>query len=266
MTNRLYHDLRLYVFGAWFSYRALHAWVRPLDYLSVKVAYPLFQILLFVLIGRYAGIVNEQYIVIGNLLVLTAASSVLGVTMTVGNERNFRTLPYLIGSPAPRVPLFLGRVLFNVIDGFFTVLMAIGIAALLLGLDLSQANFLLLLFCVLLMSLTSSGLGLILGSISLVTREGWNIAANVNSALLLLCGVNFPAAMLPPGLQAIAYALPLTRGIAATRLVLAGADWSTIAPLVGGEVLIGMIYGFIGYMLLQRIEKWSLVTGQLEAV
>ncbi len=53
MTKWLYHDLRLYVFGVWFSYSALHVWVRLIDYLSVKVAFPLFQILLFVLIGCY---------------------------------------------------------------------------------------------------------------------------------------------------------------------------------------------------------------------
>ncbi len=266
MTNRLYHDLRLYVFGAWFSYRALHAWVRPIDYLSVKVAFPLFQILLFVLIGRYAGLTNDHYIVVGNLLLLTASTSVLGVTMTVGNERNFRTLPYVIGSPAPRAPVFLGRVLFNVMDGLTTVIAAIGVAALLLGLDLSRANPLSSLICVGLMSMSAGGLGLILGSISLVTREGWTIASNVTSTLLLLCGSNFPIEVLPPALQVVAYALPLTRGIAATRLALAGADWPTIAPLVSGEMLIGLVYGLIGYLLLQRIEKWSLVTGQLEAV
>ncbi len=31
-------------------------------------------------------------------------------------------------------------------------------------------------------------------------------------------------------------------------------------------MLIGLVYGLIGYLLLKRIEKWSLMKGQMEAV
>ncbi len=94
------------------------------------------------------GLTNDHYIVVGNLLLLTASNSVLGVTMIVGNERNFRTLSYVIGSEAPSAKVFLGRVLFNVMDGLTTVIVVIGVVALLLGLDLSRVNPLSSLICV----------------------------------------------------------------------------------------------------------------------
>jgi uncharacterized phage infection (PIP) family protein YhgE len=58
--------------------------------------------------------------------------------------------------------------------------------------------------------------------LSWIANVLWTIAANVSSALLLLCGTNFSIWVLLPALQAIAYALPLTRGIAATRSMLTG--------------------------------------------
>lgn len=266
MMRLLRSRLRLLVMGAWYSYRALFYWFTPVAYVSSKIIYPLFTLFLFVFMGRFAGLRDEMYIVVGNILMLTALNSLFGVTMTVGNERDFRTLPYVLGSPAPRVPLFLGRALVNVLDGVLTVVAAIGIGQLLFGLDLSRANLPLAALCVLLISLTSSGLGLMLGSIALLTREGWTISSAVYLALFLLCGVNFPVEALPLPLQTVAYALPLTRGIAATRQVIAGADLASVAPQLGSEILIGLIYAAIAYVTFRRIEKRSLASGQLDTV
>jgi ABC-2 type transport system permease protein len=85
-------------------------------------------------------------------------------------------------------------------------------------------------------------------------------------ALYILSGVNFPVEMLPKVLQIISYSLPLTRGIAAARQVMAGANWFTIRPLVLEELLIGLVYIGIGYFLFTWFEKRSLVDGQIEAV
>ncbi|MCJ7723196.1 MAG: hypothetical protein MUP03_03595, partial [Anaerolineales bacterium] len=74
------------------------------------------------------------------------------------------------------------------------------------------------------------------------------------------------AEILSRSLQVVAYGLPLTRGIAAARLAMAGAGWSTISSLVWGELLTGLVYVCIGYMLLTWFEKLSLVDGKIEAI
>jgi len=71
--------------------------------------------------------------------------------------------------------------------------------------------------------------------------------AGLQDPLYILSGVNFPVAVLPKSLQAISYSLPLTRGIAAARQALNGADWLSIEPLVTGELLIGLVYIIAGY-------------------
>ena len=60
--------------------------------------------------------------------------------------------------------------------------------------------------------------------------------------------------------------LPLTRGIQAARLALAGSDWATIRPLFLGELGIGLIYACAGYLMFTWFEKLSLVDGQIEAM
>jgi ABC-2 type transport system permease protein len=122
-----------------------------------------------------------------------------------------------------------------------------------------------LLLCIFLIAITSSGLGFLFGSISLVSRDGWMILNTFLSALYILVGVNFPVESLPAVLQKIAYGLPLTRGIMAARLALNGAGWSTISQLVAGEVLVGAIYILAGYVCFLLIEKRSMASGTIDA-
>ena len=266
MIKNLYADIRLYLVSAWYSYRALYAWQKFVPYISVKLAFPLAQMLLFLFMGRLAGLKDPLYIVIGNILLLPATNGVTGVSMTISGERDFKTLPYLIASPASRAPLFLGRALVHILDGLFSTLAALALGVIFFHVDLSHANLGLTGLCILLLSVTSCGMGLILGSLSLRTREAWTITSMVSIALYILSGVNFPVALLPKALQAISYSLPLTRGIAAARLTLNGADWSGVASLVTGELLVGLIYMLAGYFLFTWFEKRSLVDGQIETV
>jgi ABC-2 type transport system permease protein len=88
----------------------------------------------------------------------------------------------------------------------------------------------------------------------------------ISILLYILSGVNFPVNLLPKFLQAISYSLPLTRGIQAARLAMTGANWSVISQLFIGELLIGLIYIVIGYLLFNWFEKLSLIDGQIEAM
>jgi ABC-2 type transport system permease protein len=189
----------------------------------------------------------------------------LGVTLAIGDERQWGTLSYVLGSPAPRVPIFLGRALFYILDGFITTLLGFAIAAGIFHLDLSRVDFGLLVICILLIAVTSSGLGFLFGSISLVSRDGWVIMTTFLEALYILVGVNFPISALPVALQSVSYCLPLTRGIMAARLAMAGSGWSATGNLLLGEALVGAVYILAGYLCFRLIEKRSMVSGMLDA-
>jgi ABC-2 type transport system permease protein len=264
MTHPIARWVRLYFIQAWFSYRALFAWSTPFNYIASKLGFPFFTMLLFVFLGKYVGLNDPVYIVIGNILLLPSINGVLGISMTIGGEKQFGAMSYLLGSPAPRSAIFLGRAFFHILDGFIAVLVALPIAVLVFHLDLSNSNFGLLAGCLLLICITASGLGFIMGVVTLLSRDGWMISSTLSLAFFVLIGVNFPIELLPPFLKTIALGLPMTRGIQAARLALNGGEWVSISSLVIGEITVGLIYILFGYTLFRLAEKISLKSGSLD--
>lgn len=266
MTKAPFRSLRLYLIQAWLSYNGRLAITSPIGYLSSKLGFPFFLMLFFIFMGKFVGFTNPLYIVIGNVLLIPASSSMFGVTNAIGDERGWGTLSYVLGSPARRAPIFMGRTFFYILDGFVTAALGFIIAAVIFQLDFSRINFGMLTLCTFLVAISSSGLGLLFGSISLVTRDGWIILNTFLSMLYILVGVNFPVEALPIALQTIAWGLPLTRGIMAARLALEGSGWSAISQLVAGEVVVGSIYILAGFLCLRLIEKRSMASGTLDAM
>jgi ABC-2 type transport system permease protein len=266
MIKSFVHSIRVYFAEAWLSYHGRFAITSPFGYLAAKIGFPFFLMLFFIFLGKFVGYTDPVYIVIGNILLIPASSSMSGVTIAIGDERQWGTLSYILGSPVPRAPIFLGRALFYILDGLVTALLGFAIAAGIFHLDLSQVNFVVLFACTLLLAITSSGLGFLFGSISLISRDGWIILNTFLSALYILVGVNFPVNALPVVLQKVAYCLPLTRGIMAARLALEGAAWDAISSLLVGEALVGTLYIIIGYLVFLLIEKRSFVSGTLDAM
>jgi len=52
----------------------------------------------------------------------------------------------------------------------------------------------------------------------------------------------------------------------AARLALNGADWTSIAPLISGEILIGLLYIMIGYASFRFVERASMRSGLLDTI
>jgi len=259
-------QVAVFVRSTWLQYVALFQWATPLGYFAYKVVLPVTQIVFFVQLGVFAtGPGNALYFALGNSLQLTANAGIFGVIATVSNERQYGTLPLLLASPANRLVTFMSRSFVNVLDGIVSVIFGLVVTALLYGLDLRTANLLLLGLCIVIISLTTAGLGLLFGSLGLVMRDSIIIANVVYYGLLILCGVNFPVARLPLVLQAVAYALPLTRGVEAARQAVRGADIGQVAGLLAGELLVGAIYAGLGYTLFRVLEGWARRGGLQEA-
>jgi ABC-2 type transport system permease protein len=257
---------RLTLAQALLSYQGRFSIMNPFGYITSKIGFNFFLMIFFIFLGKFAGFADPLYIVIGNILLLPAANGMCGLTLAIGEERQWGTLSYVLGSPAPRGPVFTGRATFFILDGFVTALIGFGIAAGIFHMDLSHVNFALLTGTVLILSATSSGLGYLFGSIALISRDGWTILLTFIQATYILAGVNFPVASLPVALQKVSYALPLTRGVMAARAILGGAGWGEINRLVGGEALVGVCYILAGYLIFLLIEKRSTISGTLDAI
>ena len=264
--SRLAGEAGAFARSIYLQYVALFQWATPQGYIAYKVILPVTQILFFVELGVYAtGRQNALYFALGNALQLTANAGIFGVIATVANERQYGTLPILLASPANRLVTFLSRAIVNVIDGIATVAVGLAIAVLLFGLDLHRADFVLLAVCVLIISVTTAGLGLMFGSIGLVMRDAIIIANVVYYLLLILCGINFPVSRLPAAVQLVSYSLPLTRGVQAAREAAAGASFDQVWGLLAGELLVGVLWALGGFVLFRLLENWARRGGLQEA-
>jgi ABC-2 type transport system permease protein len=265
--TRVVSNFRLFFQGALLSYVALFRWLRPITYLASKVIMPLNQLLFFTLLGTFAtGRDNAQFYVIGNAIQVAAISGIFGVTFSISGDRWEGTLAYLFGTPANRLALFIGRAFMHVFDGMLGVFIGLFWGVVLLGLDLSQTDPGALLLTILITTFSTSGLGLLLGCLSLITRNVMFVNNTVYFLLLVFSGANIPLASLPIWMQRISSALPLTRGIASAREIIAGGEYRSVAGLLNGEVLIGVMYVFLGYALFRWFEAQAKRRGTLEVI
>jgi ABC-2 type transport system permease protein len=82
--------------------------------------------------------------------------------------------------------------------------------------------------------------------------------------LLIFSGANVQLSQMPAWVQVTSSVLPLTRGISAARLLVQGARLSEVAPLLLGELAIGLIYSLLGYLLFAAFEVEAKKRGTLE--
>ena len=265
MTTDTLSNIRIFFEGAVLSYRALFRWLRPSTYIASKVLSPLTMMIFFVYIGAYAsGSNNASYYVIGNALIFTASSGIFGVTMSIGGERWTGTLPYLFGSPANRMAMFAGRSLVHILDGVLGVFIGLGWGVLLFGLNLAKTDPLALGFVILVTTFSTASLGLLMGCLSLITRNVMLVNNTVYFLLLLFSGANLVVETLPKWMQVISGGLPLTRGITASRLIINGGKLQDVLPIMSVEFLIGLGLSLLGYVMFRIFEIQAKKLGTLD--
>ena len=258
--------LRVFVLGGFYSYRALFNWQSPRFYLPTMLAGPAFQVLFFAYLGRYSGVRDDAFYVVGNAVQVSAMSGVFGVAITVGGERWTQTLAPLLATPANRMALFLGRALPHVVNGFIVSAFGFTIGRLLLDFHPAAATIPRLALVVLLSTATCTAFGLVVGAVGLRWRDVFTIANPAYFLMLLFCGVNIPLSALPKWMQVVGSGMPLTHGIAAARRIADGASLSSVGGLIAKEAVIGVCYFALGYVLLRLFEAEGRRRATLELV
>lgn len=257
-------SIRVFFVGGLISYRALFGWLNPWVYIPSFLVAPLFQILLFVYIGRSAKLESDAFYVIGNGLQYAAIPCLFAMANTIAGERNQQTLGYILITPAARLPLFLGRALPVAGNGFLVSLFALAAGGAIVGIHVATSAYAPIVLVTAVCAFSCTGLGLVNAALGLVARET-AVASNILfGALLIVSGANVPVHDLPGPLQALSAIVPLTHGIQAARNLAAGASFSSVGGLVGTEVLIGFVYAALGYALLRGTEAVSRRSATLE--
>jgi ABC-2 type transport system permease protein len=245
---------RVFFVGGLLSYRALFNWLTPWILVPTFLVAPIFQILLFVYIGRSANLESDEFYVVGNALQYTSLPCLFAMANMLGDERWSQTLGILLSSPASRLALFLGRSLPVILNGALVGAFGFVTGSLILDVDIPASAFAPLALVILVTATSCTGLGLVNGAIGLRVRES-AVSSNILFGLLLVfCGVNVPLDQLPDWMQAISQVLPLTHGIEAARELADGASFGDVGGLVATEAAIGFVWAVIGCTLLRVLE------------
>jgi ABC-2 type transport system permease protein len=260
------NSLRVFFIGGYIAYRALFNWLRPTIYIPTMLGGPIFQILFFAYVGRFAGLQNDEFFVVGNAVQASALAGIFGMAMTIGGERWTQTLSPLLATPANRLALFLGRALPLVANGALVSAFAFAVGWLLLDFELAASEIPPIALVVVVSSFSCTAFGLMTGAVGLRARDVFFLANLVALLLLLFCGVNVPLDSLPDWMQTVAKGLPLTHGIQAARELAAGASFSDVSDLVLTEAAIGVVYAVIAYGLLRFFEADGRRRATLETI
>jgi ABC-2 type transport system permease protein len=250
--------------GGVIAYRALFNWIRPSIYIPTMLGGPLFQILFFAYLGRFSGVRDDTFFVVGNAVQVCSMSSIYGATMTLANERYFGTLSSLLATPANRFAIFLGRTLPVIANGLFVSAFGFAVGMVLLDFRLPAAALPPLTLVVIVTVVSCTGLGMLLGSIGLRMRDVFFASNLAYFVILLFCGVNVPLSTVPEWMQTIGRMLPVTHGIEAARAIARGASLAEVDDLVRTELLIAAVYALASFGLFRYFEVSSRRTASLE--
>lgn len=142
------------------------------------------------------------------------------------------------------------------------MIVAFWIAAVLFGLDMTNANWIGIALAIAVYG--ASALGLFLGAAAYLVLDANFLANTVMFAILLLTGANVPLAELPGFLLPLAAALPLTRSVEAARIFTSGGELASGIGLLAIDAAVGTLWALTGLALFSWIEAQARRRGSLE--
>ena len=249
----------------YFTYRGLFGWLNWQAYTSNVLFRPVLFLLIFTLVGRYSRDPQaaERYIIGMSVFAVVWMLSG-GILSGFANERSFGTLPYIFSSRGSRLVHYFSRGVLHYPNGLLSFGTCLIVAWLLLELDLSRVNWLASLSAVFLIAASSTAFMLLMGSISLVYRDWFNVQAIINGVLLTLTGVIIPTTSLPHFLSEVGQVFPLTHGLTAFRAAFEGATVPTVGDDLLRELFVGVGYAVAGYLLFRFVEIQAKRHGTME--
>lgn len=237
---------------AWRSFRtavglgwAVEAnWSDPFLFAVYTIAKPLaaalILVVMFQVITGGQGTEFLQFLIVGSALWNVVFGVMGGMVQSILEDRErYRMLKYIVVTPSSLFPFLLGRSLARVVVSFVAVVLTLFVGVAFLGVEL-RPNLLYLVPATVLGVLAVIAMGIFMAGWCLQLRqEAWHYPEAIAGAFYLISGAIFPIDILPSFLHPIAYAVPTTWWLEASRRGLLGhGSPGTIGTLSDGTVML----------------------------
>lgn len=273
--NTLKLSLRSFRTAAWLGWQIESNWTNPLMFFAFSILKPIAGVLILVFMYRAVARAGADapiyaYIYLGNTFYIYVGAIMSGASFAILDDRErYRMLKYLYVAPI-HMPVYLaGRAVARFVIGTIAVVITLlaGVLFFQTPIDLGNADWPLFFTALTLGCACLAFMGIALGSWTLTIRsEPWFIGDAMAAAIYLFSGAIFPITLLPPALQLIGYALPITYWLELIRRSLLGpnaAAFPTFARYSNLEllgVLLGMTVAFgllttVAYRYFDRIAR-----------
>lgn len=252
--------LRSFITAAWLGWQIESNWADPFLFAVYSFVRPVASVLILVVMYSVItdGATGEpifSYIYLGNALYILVGMVITGVSWAVIDDReHYRTNKQLHTTPMDHYSYLMGRGVARLIIGTISVLITIifGVVAFKLPVYLDVINWPLLLVALPLGVLSLAGMGLMMGSLTMMmARHFWSIGEAVAGGLYLFTGAIFPLETLPAAVRWFGFTLPITYWLELTRRALLGpevAGFPTLAHFSNAQ-LVWILVGFTVVLL-----------------
>lgn len=224
---------------------------------------PVLFTLLSVGIYRFAGRPDlSMYGVIGSGLIGIWNANLWTSGFIVAGERRHGTLELLLAAPSSLMLVLFGKSLSNasVSLGAIGVTFLTGALVYRVPLDIQDPLAFVIALALTLLSLTA--LGLVLGTLFVLTRAAGNMATVLNYPIFILSGLTFPITTLPLWTRPLSAVLAPTWGSQALNAA-AGLGQQAFWPAYLWLVGLGGAYFLIGWLAYRWIERLARAKGGL---
>ena len=248
--------------NSWLAFKGVSLWLNPQAYLTEKIVNPIFRFLFygFLLAYGYKTMENAIVYILANAMLLSTISAFNGVGIIYFSERHQGTLIYTIISPKSKFVVIFQKVLCHIFDALITVTIGVLLAMVIFDFRFTVNIYAALLFISILGTISVSGLGILISSFGLLTRDINMLLSVAESVVFLFSGANFPVKRLPFGLDYISQILPLSHAVSAIRLVVKGNIFAGL-KISCVEILVGLAYFVLSFLLVRFLEHQARVQG-----
>ena len=247
--------------GTWVvAYRDLLAFVRDRARVAASITFPLLFLAIFGagfnnVIGQMAPGVDLLRFMYPGILCMAVLTSALSAGLSIVTDREDGFLREILVAPLARSGIVLGKAAGAAAVALVQALLLLLVAPV-VGVTLSLAIVVRLVPIVVLLSVTLSGLGIVIGSF-LRSQQGFQMILQLLVfPMVFLAGVFYPVDTLPLWMEVLSKVNPVTYGVDAIRQVFLGADAAAAGlgvTVFGRTMRLGeevAIVGVLGLMLL----------------
>jgi ABC-2 type transport system permease protein len=243
------NNLRLFWSGARASWSTYLVELTPTVFFGFRIPRILLQSLFFVYLAKAAGgDPLARFALIGNAIQIAVFMVMLSMEAVIESERWNNTFQYLIAAPANWFPMMLGKSMSYYGDALIASTVTFSVLIPVLNIQIAIINLLRSVPVILIIVASASALGWCIGAFSLPIRYGYMICNWFAYAMIIFCGINVPTSALPQAVQVIGNLLPVTHGLHAVRALIDGATYASVWPMIGTELLIGLIYSAVAWL------------------